>query len=203
MAAVTMRCILFVLGVAADLVVASSCNPYQSSIGCAAWNCCSHSLLASEAVTITSALTTEATSFILADFSTALSETTTTIELTTTTTAAEDTITPTETSAATTLEAATTSKAPAGEPTYVLSAFGGSLNGAQPQGNGGSGTFIAFDPTALSGSTPRKFTIDSIGRLQDAETQAYVCAYYYPPSLAIGPPFVVYCSPGPVGERQA
>ncbi|ESU17334.1 hypothetical protein FGSG_10594 [Fusarium graminearum PH-1] len=183
-----MRCILFVLGVAADLVVASSCNPYQST---------------SEAVTITSALTTEATSFILADFSTALSETTTTIELTTTTTAAEDTITPTETSAATTLEAATTSKAPAGEPTYVLSAFGGSLNGAQPQGNGGSGTFIAFDPTALSGSTPRKFTIDSIGRLQDAETQAYVCAYYYPPSLAIGPPFVVYCSPGPVGERQA
>ncbi|CZS79334.1 unnamed protein product [Fusarium graminearum] len=143
-----MRCILFVLGVAADLVVASSCNPYQSSI-------------------------------------------------------AEDTITPTETSAATTLEAATTSKAPTGEPTYVLSAFGGSLNGAQPQGNGRSGTFIAFDPTALSGSTPRKFTIDSIGRLQDAETQAYVCAYYYPPSLAIGPPFVVYCSPGPVGERQA
>ncbi|WXC58117.1 hypothetical protein SNK03_004015 [Fusarium graminearum] len=74
---------------------------------------------------------------------------------------AEDTITPTETSAATTLEAATTSKAPAGELIYVLSASGGSLNGAQPQGNGRSGTFIAFDPTALSGSTPRKFTIDS------------------------------------------
>ncbi|PTD02922.1 hypothetical protein FCULG_00009086 [Fusarium culmorum] len=177
-----MHCILFVLGVATDLVVASS---------------------SSEAATITSALTTEATSFILAGSSIALSETTTTIELTTTTTAAEDTITSTEMSTATTLEAATTSKAPAREPTYVLSAFGGSLNGAQPQGNDRSGTFIAFDPTALSGSTPRKFAIDSIGRLQDAETQAYVCVYYYPPSLAIGPPFVIYCSPGPIGERQA
>ncbi|CAG1982749.1 unnamed protein product, partial [Fusarium graminearum] len=69
-------------------------------------------VLASEAATITSALTTVATSFILAGSSIALSETTTTIELITTTTAAEDTIAPTGTSVATTLEAATTSKAP-------------------------------------------------------------------------------------------
>ncbi|KAI1052281.1 hypothetical protein LB507_007547 [Fusarium sp. FIESC RH6] len=166
----------------------------------------------SEAATIASGSTAEATSTILAISSIALSETTTTVEVTTTTAtsadvttstaAAEDTTTLTETSAATTLDADTTTEAPAGEPTYVLGASGGSLSGAQPQGTGQQGTFIAFDATAISGSSTRKFTIDSTGRLQDAETGAYVCAYYWSSPSAAYPPYVSHCGSGPVGGSQ-
>ena len=148
----------------------------------------------------------------MATSSIALSESKTTIELPTTTATSEDVTTTTdgtedattliETSAATTSDVATTSKAPAGEPTFVLGASGGSLNGAQPQGTGQQGTFIAFDATAISGSSPRKFTIDSIGRLQDAEMGAYVCAYYWSSSSAADPPYVSYCTGGPVGGSQ-
>ena len=127
----------------------------------------------SEAATIASDLMTEAKSTIWETSRVVLPETTTTVELatttatsediTTTTTTAEDTTTLTETSAVTTSDAVTTSESLAGEPRYVLGASGGSLNGAQPQGTGQQGTFIAFDPTALSDVVPRKFTIDSIG----------------------------------------
>lgn len=123
-------------------------------------------------------------------------------DITTTIAAAEDTTTLTETSAATTSDAATTSEAPAGEPTYVLSATGGSLNGAQAYGIGQQGSWISFNPAIISGSTVRRFIIDSIGRLQDAETQAYVCANYYDSPNAASPPYVTFCMGGPVGGVQ-
>ncbi|RBR23748.1 uncharacterized protein FIESC28_03453 [Fusarium coffeatum] len=195
-----MRCGFFLLGVgfyAADSVIASPCKPNTST---------------SEAATITSDSTAEATRTILELSSIAWSEPTTTVELTATTATSEDgtttiaaaeyTTTLIETSAATTSDAATTSEAPAGEPTFVLGASGGSLNGAQPQGTGQQGTFIAFDATAISGSSPRKFTVDSTGRLQDAETAAYVCAYYWSSPSAAYPPYVSYCGAGPVGGSQ-
>ncbi|KAJ4141768.1 hypothetical protein NW768_000985 [Fusarium equiseti] len=183
--------------------------------------------LASEVATITSGSMTEATSTALSLSSTTLAlevtrttvaseenattttaaedDTTTTATsegVTTTTSAAQDTTTLIETFAETTSAAATTSEAPAAQPTYVLSASGGSLNGAQPQGTGNQGTFIGFDPRYISGATPRKFTIDSTGRLQDAETQAYVCAYYFNSQSPVSPPFVVFCAAGPVGGSQ-
>ncbi|KAG5661298.1 hypothetical protein KAF25_005420 [Fusarium avenaceum] len=140
----------------------------------------------------------------------ALPETTSTLEATTTTIVSEDTTTLNQesetsetTSAATTYNAETTSTAPATQPTYVLSASGGGLNGAQPQGNGQPGTFIAFDPSTLSGAVPRKFTIEPItGRLQDAESRAYVCAYYDASSTAASPSFIVFCGSGPTGAGQ-
>lgn len=138
-------------------------------------------------------------------FSVALFEPTTTIELITTTATSEDvTISTAAAEDNTTLTEtfATTSAVPVGEPTYVLGASGGSLNGAQPQGTGQQGTFIAFDATAISGSRPRKFTIDSTGRLQDAETGAYVCAYYWSCPSAAYPPYVSFCTGGPVGGSQ-
>jgi hypothetical protein len=106
-------------------------------------------------------------------------------------------------SAATTSDTQTTSAAPATQPTYVLSSAGGSLNGSHPQGNGQPGTFITFDPSRLSRAIPHTFTIKpSTGRLQDAETKAYVCAYYSASPTAASPPFVIFCSSGPTGAGQ-
>ncbi|KAH7252773.1 hypothetical protein BKA59DRAFT_544387 [Fusarium tricinctum] len=185
-----MRYNLFLLAVGfyvADSVVASPCKPTRST---------------SEEAAI---------STILATSTIALSETTTsTLEATTTTTVSDDTTTLNQepetsetTSAATTSNAETTSTAPATQPTYVLSASGGGLNGAQPQGNGQPGTFIAFDPSTLSGAVPRKFTIEpSTGRLRDAESRTYVCAYYNASPTAASPPFVIFCGSGPTGAGQ-
>ncbi|KAH6964625.1 hypothetical protein DER45DRAFT_557048 [Fusarium avenaceum] len=184
-----MRYNLFLLAVGfyvADSVVAGPCKPGGST---------------SEQAAISTILTTSTI---------ALPETTSTLEATTTTIVSEDTTTlnqesetPAATSAATTYNAETTSTAPAMQPTYVLSASGGGLNSAQPQGNGQPGTFIAFDPSTLSGAVPRKFTIEPItGRLQDAESRAYVCAYYDASPTAASPPFIVFCGSGPTGAGQ-
>ncbi|CAG7559068.1 unnamed protein product [Fusarium equiseti] len=172
---VIVRCSLFLLGFgfyAAESVVASSCKPHGSA--------------STEAVTITSGSTTEATSTILETSTIAVSETTATVELitttatsediTTTNAGAEDTTTLIETFAATISAGATTSEARAGEPTYVLSASGGSLNGAQAHGIGRQGSWISFNPATISGSTIRKSSstpLDDFRTLRHRPTSAH------------------------------
>ncbi|KAF5660616.1 hypothetical protein FHETE_8857 [Fusarium heterosporum] len=175
---------------AVDSVVAGPCKPNRST--------------SEGTTTVTSAATIESTSAILTTSTVALSDTTT-LEVPTTTTTSEDNTTTapeTETSVITSA-AESSSTGPVAQPTYVLRASGGGLNNAQPQGNGQPGTFIGFDPVQLSGAVTRTYTLEpSTGRLQDAVSQVYVCAYYGGSASERSPPFIISCYNGATGVDQ-
>ncbi|CAG7562073.1 unnamed protein product [Fusarium equiseti] len=112
----------------------------------------------------------------------------------TTTTADTTTAADTTTIADTTTVAETTTTAPGAiATTYSFRVIRGPIDGATPQSDGGTGSSIVFNPN-FNGAHATTYAIESdTGRLQDAETGRYICAYYGKSHTPSDPAAVANC----------
>ena len=165
------------------------------------------STTASETATIVLGTSTDvlsdATTTLSTDFTSA---TTVAVEISLTTSEAEtstatdsttaDTTTAADTTAigdTTTIAEATTTAPGAIATTYSFLVFRGPIHGAAPKSDGGTGSSIVFNPT-FNGAHATTYTIESeTGRLQDAETGRYICAYYGKSHTPSDPAAVANC----------
>ncbi|KAI6758525.1 hypothetical protein HG530_010765 [Fusarium avenaceum] len=97
---------------------------------------------------------------------------------------------------------ATTTTAPASLETFALIGAGGSVTNAEAQGSDEAGSLIVFNPT-FNGLETRHYTLDTTtGRLQDAKSGNYVCAYYGGVYTTSVPPYVATCDPASTGPDR-
>ncbi|KIL94106.1 hypothetical protein FAVG1_02668 [Fusarium avenaceum] len=98
--------------------------------------------------------------------------------------------------------AATTTTAPAPVETFALRGTVGSVPNAQPQGSDEPGSLIFFN-SASSDLEIRHYNIETTtGRLQDAKSGNYICAYYGDVDSASVPPYVANCDPTSTGPEK-
>ncbi|KAH7183569.1 uncharacterized protein B0J16DRAFT_373997 [Fusarium flagelliforme] len=197
--------IFFAIGLfVADSALAGPCKPRTS---------------ASEEVTATSAATSETATTVLKSSTEIMSDATTTVftDITSATTVAVDTtLTTSEAEASiaidstitvdttttagtttvadtTTIADTTTTASGAIATAYSFRVIRGPIDGAAPQSDGGTGSSIVFNPN-FNGAHATTYTIESdTGRLQDAETGRYICAYYGKSHTPSDPAAVANC----------
>ncbi|KAG5659809.1 hypothetical protein KAF25_002368 [Fusarium avenaceum] len=153
----------------------------------------------SETITSSDALTTTSSDATTITGSDAL--TTTGSDATTTTLVSIDT-TALSSDAESSATAATTTTAPAPQGTFALRGAGGSVTNAQPQGSDQPGSIIFFN-SASSDFEIRHYNIETTtGRLQDAISGHYICAYYGDVDKTTVPPYVANCDPASTGPDK-
>ncbi|KAJ4250127.1 hypothetical protein NW762_011937 [Fusarium torreyae] len=170
---------------AIDSALAGPCKPRSSTSETAT--------AGSEKTTLGTTTTILATS---TEVSTDVTQTTSLEATMTTVTAADTTTTTTE------AETSTTAAAAGPTPTYIIVAQDGDIDGAVLEGVDQEGTLVLFDSDVPSAMTRNYILESDTGRLKDANSGNYLCAYYGDAPSIYEPATVANCQNGNTGPNK-